>query len=128
MQADVDPIQALGNFAVNRNRSLHAITGFTNDKFQQLIDMLSGKLASVNDVSHAIIQQIFTKNVIGKGEIIEVLYLLQNQENEAQVHAISIQKWHQRLGHPSQNKIKLLDCFLPCDKSSSLNICFIWGN
>lgn len=66
--------------------------------------------------------------MLRKGDVRAGLYLLQNKVNEVHAHIISAERSCQRLGHPSNNKIKLLDKVLACNKTSKASMfypCFV---
>ena len=58
---------------------------------------------------HAFIQDIHLKKMIGKADKVRDLYVLHNKPSvNARIHAVSMDTWHKRLGHPSNNRITLL--------------------
>lgn len=76
--------------------------------------------------NHAMIRQIKSKNVIGKGNVEAGLYILQEQTTSIRVNAaVTFQRWHDRLGHPSAHKIKSLDSVLLLNKDHNKNTCCI---
>lgn len=76
--------------------------------------------------NHAMIRQIKSKNVIGKGNVEAGLYILQEQTTSITVNAVvTFQRWHDRLGHPSAHKIKSLDSVLLLNKDHNTNTCCI---
>ncbi|XP_042756665.1 uncharacterized protein LOC122197199 isoform X2 [Lactuca sativa] len=120
------------------------VTRLTNEQCQQIIAMLSGKLESVNVVSskntpaahdkdlmvnlyhdHAIIKHISNNSVIGNGEVLARLYVLKVEEVQGFASVVTTQRWNQRLGHPSFNKIKCLDNVLNCGNHFTSNLCTV---
>lgn len=67
------------------------------------------------------IQDTTTKKMIGKGNKIEGLFVLQNllPDTAASVNQIGFQIWHRRLGHPSMPVIKSLESVLPMNFTGS---------
>ena len=60
--------------------------------------------------------------MIGKGSLKEGLYVLDNGLINASINNISLQQWHQRFGHPSNKKLKLLSHEL---SSHDKHVCLI---
>lgn len=76
--------------------------------------------------NHAMIRQIKNRNVIGKGNVQDGLYILQEQSSTIRVNAaVTTQRWHERSGHPSVNKIKSLDSILVLNKVDNADTCCI---
>lgn len=80
---------------------------------------------------HFHIQDIHSKKMIGKGDKISDLYILNVASLDNQIHAsvnkASAQIWHNRLGHPSFKTLQPLKDQLQCDFPSSTcnNPCYI---
>ena len=76
---------------------------------------------------HFLIQEIPSKRTIGRGKTLEGLYVLDSSSTEfdllkshfmAYANKVSIQTWHNRLGHLSPKCLDLLKDQLDCNKSS----------
>lgn len=85
---------------------------------------------------HFTIQDLISKRMIGKGDKLEDLYVLDanssngsllNVQSVAYVNKVSIQLWYNRLGHLSNRKLDTLRHQLSCDstKSHSSTPCYI---
>ena len=75
---------------------------------------------------YALIQQISNEKVIGMGEVSAGLYLLKNNDKENVVNMVNTERWHKRLGHPSEEKLRCLGEILGCNKSCNnapCNVC-----
>ncbi|XP_042756664.1 uncharacterized protein LOC122197199 isoform X1 [Lactuca sativa] len=74
---------------------------------------------------HAIIKHISNNSVIGNGEVLARLYVLKVEEVQGFASVVTTQRWNQRLGHPSFNKIKCLDNVLNCGNHFTSNLCTV---
>lgn len=77
--------------------------------------------------NHFIIQDPTTKKMIGKGERLQDLYILQmntkikNTITPVSVNSISVQIWHNRLGHLSFQRLTDMQSQIPIDVSKCNN-------
>lgn len=79
---------------------------------------------------YALIKQIISKRMIGRAKVQAELYVLENGSTEVststhQIHAVTAHHWHQRFGHPSINKLKMLDSSLVSHKDLAKHSCTV---
>ncbi|XP_073270356.1 uncharacterized protein [Primulina huaijiensis] len=75
-----------------------------------------------------VIQDLSLKKMIGKGRRVENLYVLEaTKASEFPTNTVSVQEWHNRLGHPSNNILECLQSRLNCQKVNFDNVkpCYI---
>lgn len=90
------PVEEIGDIKLNKDLLLHevlfvpqfalnlvSVTSLTNHEKGLMVELYH---------DYANIKQIFKRTVIGKGKVKDGLYLLQDEEMEAQVFSISFQQ------------------------------------
>lgn len=123
------PVQAIGATHLNQSISLSCVHYVPNFKFNLLsISQLTrdSNCSVTFYPSHCILQDLSTKEEIGRGHEHAGLYYLEMTSPVCFTHSIPIfQLWHQRLGHLSVDKQRILKSSLSCgfDSSFHCNVC-----
>ncbi|KAJ9554588.1 hypothetical protein OSB04_018633 [Centaurea solstitialis] len=82
-----------------------------------------GKYRVVFDDGNAIVQDARTKQMIGNVRMLQGLYVLkiEGAQSNVAINLASVETWHRRLGHPSNEVLDILHSVLATSKHSLLN-------
>ena len=114
-----------GSVCLNNDITLTDVLYVPNFKYNlvSVSSLTKNTSVSVNFTSETFsIQDNLNKRMIGRGSIINDLYIFDATPNSYPTFSVSAETWHSRLGHLSNKRLHLLRNILPCNVSA-LNKC-----